>query len=154
MTSSCRSKFTVRMLTSSYVCCQLTPSSDIDRGLLTDIFNIIICEQHCILSYNTIIYDLNSHSTMMSSCSPTRKLHESWWRHEMGTFSALLVLCAGNASVTGEFRTQRPVTRSFDVYFDLCLNKQSSIQSWGWWFETLLRSLWCHCNVQGLRNWF
>ena len=38
-----------------------------------------------------------------------------WWRHQMETFSALLVLCAGNSPVTGEFPAQRPVTRSFDV---------------------------------------
>ena len=36
----------------------------------------------------------------------------------------------------GEFHTQRPVTRSFDVYFDLRPNKRLSKQSWGWWFET------------------
>ena len=37
----------------------------------------------------------------------------------METFSALLALCAGNSPVTGEFSTQRPVTRSFDVFFDI-----------------------------------
>ena len=37
----------------------------------------------------------------------------------METFSALLVFCAGNSPVTGEFPTQRPVTRSFGVFFDL-----------------------------------
>ena len=42
----------------------------------------------------------------------------------MDTFSALLVLCAGNSPVTDEFPSQRPVTRSFDVFFDLRLNKQ------------------------------
>ena len=36
----------------------------------------------------------------------------------METFSALLAICAGNSPVPGEFPTQRPVTRSFDVYFD------------------------------------
>ena len=41
----------------------------------------------------------------------------------METFSALLAFCAGNSPVTGEFPTQRPVTRSFDVFIDLCLNK-------------------------------
>ena len=46
----------------------------------------------------------------------------------------------------GEFPSQRPVTRSFDVFFDLCLNKRLSKQSGGWWFETPSRSLWCHCN--------
>ena len=42
---------------------------------------------------------------------------------------------------------QRPVNRSFDVFFDLCLNKRLSKQSWGWWFETLPRPLWHQCNV-------
>ena len=37
----------------------------------------------------------------------------------METFSALLALCARNSPVTGEFPAQRPVTRSFDVFFDL-----------------------------------
>ena len=37
----------------------------------------------------------------------------------METFSVLLALCAGNSPVTGEFPSQRPVTQSFDVFFDL-----------------------------------
>ena len=43
----------------------------------------------------------------------------TWWPHQMETFSALLALCAGNSRVTGEFPTRRPVTHSFDVFFDL-----------------------------------
>ena len=53
------------------------------------------------------------------------------WRHQMETFSALLTLCAGNSPVTGDFPAQRPVTRNFDVFFDLRLNKRLSKQSWG-----------------------
>ena len=64
----------------------------------------------------------------------------------METFSALLAICAGNSPVPGEFPAKRPVTRSFDVFFDLRLNKRLSEQSWGWWFETLSRPLWRHCN--------
>ena len=46
-----------------------------------------------------------------------------------------------------------PVTRIFDVFFDLRLNKRLSKQSWGWWFETLSSPLWRHCNgVIGNRN--
>ena len=71
----------------------------------------------------------------------------SWWRHQMEKISALLALCAGNSPVSGEFPTQRPVTRSFDVFFDLRVNKRLSNHSWGWWFETLSRSLWRHRNV-------
>ena len=37
-------------------------------------------------------------------------------------------LCAGNSLVTGEFPAQRAVTRSFDVFFDLRLNKRLSKQ--------------------------
>ena len=71
----------------------------------------------------------------------------SWWRHQMETFSALLAICAGNSPVPGEFRAQRPVTRSFDVFFDLRLNKRLSTQSRGWWFETLSCPLRRQCNV-------
>ena len=50
--------------------------------------------------------------------------------------------------VTGprEFLTQRPVTRNFDVFFDLRLNKRLSKQPWGCWFETPSWSLWRQCN--------
>ena len=63
------------------------------------------------------------------------------------SLSVLLALCVGNSPVTGEFPAQRPVTWSFDVFFVLRLNKQLSKQSWGWWFETPLLSLWCHSNI-------
>ena len=76
-----------------------------------------------------------------------------WWRHQMETFSALLVLCAGNSPVTGEFPAQRPVTRSFDVFFDLRQNKRLSKQCWGWWFERAVRPLWRHCNGLTGRIW-
>ena len=56
----------------------------------------------------------------------------------METLSALLAICTGNAPITGEFHALRPVTRSFDVFFDLRLNKRLTKQSWGWWFETPL----------------
>ena len=49
----------------------------------------------------------------------------------METFSALLALCAGNSPVTGEFPSQWPVTWSFDVFFDLCLNKWLTKQACG-----------------------
>ena len=76
-----------------------------------------------------------------------------WRRHQMETFSALLALCAGNSPVTGEFPTQWPVTRSFDVFFDLRLNIRLSKQSWGWWVQTPSRPLWCHYNDRGVIIW-
>ena len=45
---------------------------------------------------------------------------------QMETFSALLAICEGNSPITGEFPAPRPVARSFDVCFDLRLNKRLS----------------------------
>ena len=42
---------------------------------------------------------------------------------------------------------KRSVTRRFDVFFDLLLNKRLGKQWWGWWFETPSWSLWRHGNV-------
>ena len=75
-----------------------------------------------------------------------------WWCHQMETFSALLALCVGKSPITGEFPTQRPVTWSFDVFFDLRPNKQLSKHSRFWWFETPSRSLWRHSNEKLLRK--
>ena len=61
-------------------------------------------------------------------------------------FSALLAICAGNSPVNGEFPAQRPMTWNFDVFFDLWVNKHLSKQLRRWWFETLSRLLWRHCN--------
>ena len=71
---------------------------------------------------------------------------------ETFTFSALLAICTGISPVPGDFPAQRPVTRSFDVFFDLSLNKRLSKQSGGWWFETLWRPLWRHRNVPRLNS--
>ena len=49
----------------------------------------------------------------------------------METYSALLAICAENSPVTGDFPAQRPVTRSFEVFFDLHLDKLLSKQWWG-----------------------
>ena len=76
----------------------------------------------------------------------------SLWRHQMETFSALLAFCAGNSPVIGEFPAQRPVTRSFDVFFDLRLNGRLSKQSWGWWFETPSRPLLHQSNVRPISS--
>ena len=47
----------------------------------------------------------------------------------------------------GESTGYRPVTRSFDIFFDLCLNNRFSKQSRRRWFEAPSRSLSRHCNV-------
>ena len=68
-----------------------------------------------------------------------------WWRHQMETFSALLALCEG----IGGFPSQRPVTFSFDVFFDLRLHTRLSKQQRRLWFETPSPSLWRHCDDVG-----
>ena len=60
-------------------------------------------------------------------------------------------LC-GEFTGPGEFPTQRPVTRSFEVFFDLRLNQRLSKHPWGWWFETPSWSLWRQCNVNCFCN--
>ena len=46
------------------------------------------------------------------------------------------------------------MTQSFDIFFDLCLNKQFSKQSSGWWFETPSYSgvLNCSCHISDVHN--
>ena len=61
-------------------------------------------------------------------------------------------LC-GEFTGPGEFPTQRPVTRSFGVFFDLRLNKRLSKQLWGWWFETPSWSLRRHCYDFYIWRW-
>ena len=89
----------------------------------------------------SIIWESSLYSIFRKMCT-----WFSWWRHQMETFSALLALCVGNSPVTGEFPSQRPVLRSFDVFFDLRLNKRLSKQWWARWFETPSRSLWRYCD--------
>ena len=69
-----------------------------------------------------------------------------------------VIIFCGTGHLCGEFTGprwiphKRPVTRSFDVFFDLRLNKRLRKQSWGWWYETPSRSLWRQCNVGELWN--
>ena len=69
---------------------------------------------------------ISSFSTWRVSKTEEALMRFPWWRHQMETSSASLALCAGNSPVTGELPSQRPVTRSFNVFFDLRLNKRLS----------------------------
>ena len=95
------------------------------------------------IAQNNIISKTHRNQTKLSQ---NNKILYPWWCHEMETFSALLAICAGNSPVPAEFPAQRPVTRSFAVFFDLCLNKRLWKQSRGGWFETLSHPLWRHRN--------
>ena len=147
MRSTIRQIYSYLLLRFHLICCMETPSEKKQKKA----FNALWPSDG--------IWRHRSGSTLaqVMACCPTAPSHylrdnqirsgESWWRHQMGTFSALLALCAGNSPVTGELPAQRPVTPSFDLFFDVRLNKRLSIQSWGGWFETPSRSLWHHCNA-------
>ena len=114
------------------------------KGFLSPIYTINCFDEMNVNMY-LHVYHFSTMRWQMEWLSPGYP--SSWWRHQMETFSALLALCAGNSPVPGEFPAQRPVTRSFDVFFYLCPTKRLSKQSWGWWFETLSSPLWRHFNV-------
>ena len=100
-----------------------------------------------------IIFTPN-HCTTLSRSYVRLKRIVSRWRHQMETFSALLTLSEGNHQSPVDIRPQRPVTCSFDVFFDLRLNKRGSKKSRSWWFEAPSRSLWRHCNDHDFRSGF
>ena len=87
---------------------------------------------------------------------PTAEPREcySCWRHQMETVSALLAIFATKSPVAGESPAQKPVTPSFDVFFDLHPpNKRLSKQWWGRWFERTSRPIVCHCNAFQFMIW-
>ena len=55
-------------------------------------------------------------------------------------------LC-GEFTGPGEFPAQRPMTRSFDVFFDLRLDGRLGKHSWGWWLEKPSCPLWRQSDV-------
>ena len=67
-------------------------------------------------------------------------------------FSALLAFCEGHSPVTSEFSSQRPVTRSSGVFFDLCLNKRLSKQSRRRWYFNVHRTsdIRLHCLISAM----
>ena len=53
---------------------------------------------------------------------PPRHFASHMMTSSNGNISVLLALCTGNSPVTGEFPSQRPATRSFEVFFDAWIN--------------------------------
>ena len=99
---------------------------------------------------NTIIHEQVYEHMMCWFLGPYIWYHDDVikWKHFLRYWPCV----RGNSPVPGEFPAQRPVTRSFDVFFDLRLNKRLSKQSWGWWFETLSGPLWRHRNDMQVKN--
>ena len=86
-------------------------------------------------------------------------LSRSTWSNDLCSSWSLHMMTSSNGNIfrvtgplCGDFTGDRwipltrPVTRSFDIFFDLHLKKLLSKQSWGWWLETPSRLLWRHCS--------
>ena len=99
----------------------------------------------------------NAHTLRVGVVVATQNTHPSTCNKPMITssngniFRVTGPLC-GEFTGPGEFPTQKPVTRNFDVFFYLRLNKRLSKQPWGCWFETPSWSLWRQCNATGCRS--
>ena len=68
-------------------------------------------------------------------------------------FRVAVILC-GELKDPRWIPLTKPMTRRFDVFFDLCLNKRVNKQSRRWWFETQSRPLWRHCNANPILIWW
>ena len=69
-----------------------------------------------------------------------------WWRHLNGNIFRATGPLWRESTGHRWIPSQRPVTWSFDVFFDLCLDRRLSKQSRRCWFETPSRSFWRHRN--------
>ena len=102
-----------------------------------------------------VLWFNNGHWFFQHACIFIHDLSSKWWvgidwlmmTSSNGSIFRVTGPLWGEFTGPGEFPTQRPVTRSFDVFFDLGLNRRLSKQPRGWWFETQSWSLWRHCNV-------
>ena len=103
------------------------------------------------IRYSDGQYPLICGTTFIENC------HPGAWTMMMSSngniFRVTGHLC-GEFTGTQWIPRYRPVTRSFDVFFDLRFNKRLSKQSGGWWFKTPSCPLWRHCNVIISQHWF
>ena len=72
---------------------------------------------------------------------------DSWWRHQLGNIFRVTGPFCGEFTGHRWIPAQRPVTRSFDVFFDLRQKLQLSKRWRRRWIQTPSHSLWHHCNV-------
>ena len=126
---------------------------------------VIICIQHCwlvLLSHNCLSKPHCVNVTIILLLMSMRRVVADK-PHSQVSFMIMMTSSNGNifrvtGLLCGEFTShlwipaQRPVTRSFDAFFDLCLNKQLSKQWRRRWFETPSRSLWRHCSDTGINT--
>ena len=108
-----------------------------------------VCSNGSCWQYFTIYLFHKSHNALTHNAQSTRTNNKQVsWRYMALRRNELT--WRRNQMETGEFHSQRTVTRSFDVFFDLRLNKRLSKQLRPRRFETPSLSLWRHCN--GIRS--
>ena len=128
-----------------------------DTRISMIVFPIIITRRSCRslsrkLSPFRPFWKSNLYSSPVSSRSNwrLRKQRLTMMTSSNGNISALLALCEGNSPVTGEFPAQRPVTRSFDVFFDLRLSEKceaGDLRRHRAHYDVTLMLLHCNRNV-------
>ena len=99
---------------------------------------------------NGVTSQISSNSTFCSTACfglATKKSPKLMMTSSNGNIFRITGHLCGEFTGPSNSPAQRPVMRSFDVFFDLHLNKLLSKQWWGWWFETPSCPLWCHLHV-------
>ena len=107
----------------------------------------------CRIGYPSAVHNLRStDKNVVNMMTPSLMLRrrltsvETMMTSSNGNIFRVTGPLCGEFTGPGEFHAQRPVTRSFDVFFELPPNQRLSKQPWGWWFETPSWSLWRQCN--------
>ena len=126
----------------------------------------LVHDTHCI---SVTVYNSHTFPAFNIWWLSVLSFSSNWpfWAYEMSLISWILRKTSSNGNifrVTGILRGEftghrwiprtRPVTRSFDVFFDLRLNKRLSKQSRDRWSETPPRSLWRQSNDMTFTNWY
>ena len=70
------------------------------------------------------IYTISRQTSLMQRLLTRSTEAFTWWRHQNGNILRVTGPLWGESNVTGGFPSQRPVTWSFDVFFDFRLNKR------------------------------
>ena len=105
-----------------------------------DCYGYVIIARALMWCFTSIRHVCATKVRIIALLSPT-----PWWRHQMETFFGVTVL------LCGEFTSDREIPRTkagdAELWCFLWFAPEYTVeqqQSWGWWFETLSRSLWSH----------
>ena len=111
-----------------------------DRWLNNSTYVILKFEYHCV-RYKLFLSSLSTYCTLSRNLGG-KDIMRAWRHHHMESFSVLLASFEENLPLSG-FHSQNPLTRSFDVFFGVCLNKRFNKQWSCRWFDIP----WYPCDV-------